>query len=288
MKLALIGQGIKHSLSPKLQRLNAQACGKSIKFDLIDVNFSQFKGFVDNKKWLAYQGLNVTTPYKEKVYQACDRLSPSAQCLKAVNTLKSEQGQLVGHNTDTDGVGFLLKNLISLPQYTNARIVILGVGGASRAAAYALNQLGAGHLLWSSRDQKPALHCLAWCKTYFPKSKATWLGQNGEIIGHTLDQRENTLLVSGAPPLHQDVWETLALKYQETLGANFGLVPEAPLIDLNYGKQRTVGSRTYSLKHNLISYDGLSMLVGQGVSSFEWWTSLSLSPQFIYKQILKD
>ncbi|MAD60764.1 MAG: hypothetical protein CMH49_04495 [Myxococcales bacterium] len=288
MKLALIGQDIKHSLSPKLQGLNAQACGKSINFDLIDVNLSEFKDFVDNKKWGAYQGLNVTTPYKEKAYQACDRLSPSAQCLKAVNTLKSEQGQLVGHNTDTDGVGFLVKNLISLPRYTNARIVILGVGGASRAAAHALSQLGAGHLLWISRDQKRALRCLAWCKTYFPESKATWLGQNGEMVGHTLDQRENTLLISGAPPLHQDVWEILALKYQEILGSHFGLAPEAALIDLNYGEQRTVGSRTYGLKHNLISYDGLSMLVGQGVSSFEWWTSLSLSPHHIYKQMLED
>ena len=56
--------------------------------------------------------------------------------------MKWEDGELYGHNTDHEGVEFLLSHLPKSVKYDEAMVVILGVGGASRAAAYALSHLG--------------------------------------------------------------------------------------------------------------------------------------------------
>ncbi len=285
MKLALLGQHITHSLSPQLQALNARSYGTDLCFDLLDFNKSEWTQFFQKKEWCSYQGLNVTTPYKEIAYQACDHLSRVAQCLGAVNTLKEEAGDLHGHNTDVDGVRFLLEQFVPKINTQNTQVVILGIGGASRASAYALYTLGIKKIVWISRDRQRALDCLEWCRYHFPDLQATWLGPNGELIGAKLSLPTNQLLISGTPPLSKETWLNLALNHQNQLGPNFGLNQTATFIDLNYSRSRTQGSRAYSQHINLSYLDGLAMLVGQGISSFQWWTGFRAPTLEIYEQL---
>ncbi len=90
-------------------------------------------------------GLNVTIPYKEDIIPYLDDVSPIAKEIGAVNTIKLERGdieiRLVGYNTDH--VGFT-ESLTPLIKYHHKKALILGMGGASKAVAYSLRQMGIG------------------------------------------------------------------------------------------------------------------------------------------------
>lgn len=86
------------------------------------------------------KGLNVTIPYKESIIPFLDKLSDKASKIGAVNTIKfTEKGKLKGYNTDYYG---FQKSLQPLLQPHHKKALILGTGGASKAVAFALEQLG--------------------------------------------------------------------------------------------------------------------------------------------------
>ena len=79
------------------------------------------------------RGLNVTVPFKQTAYRRCDRTTPYAAAAEAVNTLWMENGELHGDNTDGRGLCLALQEHgITLK---NARILILGAGGAARGTS---------------------------------------------------------------------------------------------------------------------------------------------------------
>lgn len=86
-----------------------------------------------------FSGFNVTIPYKEAIIPFLDELSSEAKVIGAVNTISYSAGKLVGHNTDAFGFHQSIK-----PFLTNKheRALILGTGGASKAVAYILKNIG--------------------------------------------------------------------------------------------------------------------------------------------------
>lgn len=104
-------------------------------------------------------GLNVTIPYKETVIPFLDKLSRTAAEIGAVNTIKfTKKGQLKGYNTDYYGFKNSLQPLLR-PEHKSA--LILGTGGASKAVAYALLQLGIKYVFVS---RKAAANILDYTK----------------------------------------------------------------------------------------------------------------------------
>lgn len=85
-------------------------------------------------------GLNVTIPYKEKIIQYLDELSPEARATGAVNTVKVDNGKTTGFNTDIYGFDKTLQIHLK-PEEQNSAL-ILGDGGAAKAVQYALQQRG--------------------------------------------------------------------------------------------------------------------------------------------------
>lgn len=110
-------------------------------------------------------GLNVTIPYKLDVMGLLDGLSPEAEAIGAVNVIQFVRNggggrtQLIGHNTDVIGFRETLRPLLETTGITGNRAYILGTGGASRAVAHGLRQLGlepefvsrsaGGHLIYA-------------------------------------------------------------------------------------------------------------------------------------------
>ena len=132
MKFALIGHPVAGSLSPRL--IDAAYDGRYL-YDLLD-----FERFDD--AWQAfvagYDGINVTAPFKQDAYARVDVLSSQARATGAVNlVVPCEQGYM-GYNTDVDGVLEALKDLT--PGMKEALVV--GTGGAARAAVHAAQLLG--------------------------------------------------------------------------------------------------------------------------------------------------
>ncbi len=138
----LIGFPVEHSFSPLLFRdLFHDRPGSSYSlFPLPDLKPETFKRFLTEHPEL--QGFNVTAPYKKEIMQYLTALTPQARDVGAVNTVKVKlmsdgKRELIGHNTDVDGV---IATLSEFPHHRKA--LILGTGGASNAVAVALRELG--------------------------------------------------------------------------------------------------------------------------------------------------
>ena len=86
---------------------------------------------------LGLKGINITVPYKEAAYRACDLLDPFAQKVGAVNTIVEKDGKLYGYNTDAPGF------LKAISEFGNAkRVLFLGAGGTAQSTAVILKEMG--------------------------------------------------------------------------------------------------------------------------------------------------
>ena len=149
-EFGLIGRNISYSFSEgyfsnKFKELGITDCGYST-FDLSDI--SELKDLLKSKPNL--KGFNITIPYKEDVIDFLDEIDESAKSIKAVNTVKIEGGKLIGFNTDTFGFRTSIKPFFE-PQHRKA--LILGTGGAAKAIAFVLEQLGVDYF-YVSRNPK--------------------------------------------------------------------------------------------------------------------------------------
>lgn len=146
----LLGRDISYSFSEgyftnKFKELGITDCKYST-FDLSDI--SKLKDLLASKPNL--KGFNITIPYKEDVLDFLDEIDESANSIKAVNTVKIEGDKLIGFNTDTFGFRTSIKPFFE-PQHRKA--LILGTGGAAKAIAFVLEQLGVDYF-YVSRNPK--------------------------------------------------------------------------------------------------------------------------------------
>ena len=134
----LLGRNIEYSFSRKYfnDRFKNEAIDAHYKnFDL--QNIEELKVVLKNEQ---IDGMNVTIPYKLDIFPFLDRLSPDAKAIGAVNVVKFEKdGTLTGHNSDYYG---FKESLLPLLKVKPQKALILGTGGASKAIAYALKDLG--------------------------------------------------------------------------------------------------------------------------------------------------
>lgn len=139
-RFGLIGRNIDYSFSrtyfsEKFQKEKITNSSYE-NFDLDSVEL--FPSIIQNTSNL--KGLNVTIPYKESIIPFLDKLNKTAKKIGAVNTIKiSKKGKLVGYNTDAFGFKNALKPHL---KFQHKRALILGTGGASKAIAFSLKQLG--------------------------------------------------------------------------------------------------------------------------------------------------
>lgn len=138
-RFGLVGRDISYSFSPgyfgaKFKELGLEDCTYEI-FDLPEI-----EGFPDLLARVPdLQGLNVTIPYKEAILPYLDTLDPEAREIGAVNTIRLRGGRKEGFNTDVTGFRESLRPLLAA---ADKNALILGTGGASKAVAHGLGQLG--------------------------------------------------------------------------------------------------------------------------------------------------
>ncbi|MEN8138576.1 MAG: shikimate dehydrogenase [Bacteroidota bacterium] len=150
-EFGLIGRNISYSFSEgyftkKFEELGITDCKYST-FDLKEI--SDLKELLESKPNL--KGFNITIPYKEDVLAFLDDIDESAKSIKAVNTVIIENGKLIGYNTDTFGFKTSIKPFFE-PQHRKA--LILGTGGAAKAIAFVLKELGVDFFFVSRNPKK--------------------------------------------------------------------------------------------------------------------------------------
>lgn len=148
-KYALIGKSLSHSFSQKY--FTDKFLREEISAAYHNVEITE-KSELKSLLAMDFDGFNVTMPYKEVIMDYLDELSPAAREVGAVNTIQVKEGKLIGHNTDVFGFQQMIKPFF---ESQHERALIIGTGGASKAVAYVLENLGVS-VVYLSRQPKRA------------------------------------------------------------------------------------------------------------------------------------
>ena len=237
---ALIGNPLGHSWS---QRLFEEA----VPHDMADYQLCEMTSLDGLRQWVSdndISGFNVTLPYKEAILPYLDTLTSEAKEIGAVNCVKVMDGKLIGYNTDAPAFRHTLEDTLSTlhsPLSTLHSAFILGTGGAARAVAYALSQIGINYTFVS---RHPELH---------PNS----IGYN-QII-QTIKQSSNqAILLVNATPV--GTWPNVdATPLDFTLAFTNSHIHTLILYDLIYNPSPTLLMRQAAAKGAKV-VDGLAML----------------------------
>ena len=151
VRLALMGERLSHSLSVPIHRAILRALGIPGDYRLLELPAEGFEALA-RTRMAELDGFNVTIPYKRRIIPLLDALSPDAAQIGAVNTaLRTETGW-TGFNTDAAGFTSMLRANGMDP--AGQACWVLGTGGASAAAAFALRGMGAGRVTLVSRTPR--------------------------------------------------------------------------------------------------------------------------------------
>jgi shikimate dehydrogenase len=151
-RYGIIGHPLGHTLSPTLHNWGFGALGVDARYDPYPLESEGLPAFMDRVRSEPFLGLSVTIPHKRAVMEHLDRISDRARRVGAVNTLYWDGGSLCGENTDVIGLTAPLKKLSSLP----GSALVLGAGGAARAAVAGLLELGVPEVLVANRTRAKA------------------------------------------------------------------------------------------------------------------------------------
>lgn len=185
-------------------------------------------------------GLNVTIPYKRTVMPLLDSMDAQAAAVGAVNTIAIRNGQLIGYNTDVVGFRSTLEPLL---RDERPRALVLGSGGASRAVAYVLKELGIKFRVVSRSRERGDL---TWDLLDPIVIKACPLIINTTPLGMVPD-------VISAPELPYDA-----------------IGPKHILVDLVYNPERTV-FLSHGERKGATIMNGMPMLIAQAEASWRIW-----------------
>lgn len=129
--ICLLGSPCAHSISPMMHNAAFEALGFDYAYLAFDVDEAALSAAVEGLKALGARGFNVTMPGKNRMASLCDRLSPAASLIGAVNTVVNENGVLTGHITD--GTGYMLSVKDAGYDIIGKKMTLLGAGGAATA-----------------------------------------------------------------------------------------------------------------------------------------------------------
>jgi shikimate dehydrogenase len=158
IQLGLIGIGIERSRAPELHRIAGRLRGLPVTYELIPLASDrpdEFHAALAACRGRGYRGVNVTHPFKERAAQAVAWTPESVRRLGAVNTVRfDEKSGMQGFNTDHSG--FVRAFRSGFPGAVPGSVAIVGTGGAGRAIAFGLADLGARELRLFDQDRARA------------------------------------------------------------------------------------------------------------------------------------
>lgn len=173
--VGLIGANIMKSISPALHADAFASAGIDGYYHLMDVNNLPGRSLADQfaaAKTVGFAGVNVTIPFKQDMLSLVDTLDGEAGDIGAVNTvIIARDGQTYGYNTDRCGFRRSFEEGLGRASCEAATVVLLGAGGAGRAVAFALMDLGAAVVIIHDSDTSRAVGLLAALSSYYGSSR---------------------------------------------------------------------------------------------------------------------
>ncbi|WP_305042013.1 shikimate dehydrogenase [Geoalkalibacter sp.] len=261
--LGIFGDPVAHSLSPLMQNAALREAGIDAVYVPFHVRPEQLPGAVAGLRHLGIWGVNVTVPHKEAVMALLDEVDEAARLIGAVNTIVHRAGRLCGYNTDGEGLLESLRGDLGFAP-AGRRVLLLGAGGACRAALAALAAGGAAWIGLANRSLSRAQALVDHFAPHFPGTAFAVLPLSTQDADEKLARALSTvdLLVNTTSlGLHG---EDISLPWQ-------ALAPCAPVCDMVYRRGGTPLYHEARARGHLVT-DGLGMLAGQGERAFFLWT----------------
>lgn len=158
MRCYIIGDPVSHSFSPYLHNKVYQqlGIGNEFEYSAVRVQPSELEKAVADMRAADVRGVSVTIPHKMSVMQYLDVVDPLAEQIGAVNTIVNENGVLHGYNTDAEGVIGPILQRTRTTTLSGKKVLLIGAGGAARAAAFAFQKAGIEVLVIANRTTEKA------------------------------------------------------------------------------------------------------------------------------------
>ena len=276
--IALIGNPVSHSLSPIMQNAAIRYLGLDLIYISIPCKEEDLKLVLSALKKINCKGLNITIPYKEKVFELCSDICPIANKLKAINTMKlNSEKEWSATNTDVEGFIYPLKTL----NLKNKQSIVLGTGGAARSVIQGLINLNFSRISVVSRNKSSGDDLIKNFENQI--SIQSFLNTDNETqnLIEEADLIINTTPVGMKPAINQDN----ELPYGEAFWRS--LNSKTLVYDLIYNPAPTPLLK-FSANKGCMTIDGLKMLVAQGIKSLSFWTDGLEVPFHIMNDALKN
>ena len=251
---AVFGNPIKHSQSPFIHTLFAKQTAQQMVYKAIEAPVDDFIKSLDSFFANQGRGCNITVPFKEQAFQYAQQLTERATLAGAVNTLKlTDDGLIIGDNTDGAGLILDLKN--NHVPLKNARILLLGAGGAARGVCGPLLAESPKQLIIANRTFAKAQNLASIFSSKGNISACKFADLSGDfdlIINST-----SASLNGQIPAINADI-----------------IRPETAIYDMMYSAQATAFNAWARQQGSRLVLDGLGMLVGQAAESFAIWRGI--------------
>ncbi len=260
----IIGYPVKHSLSPEMHNAAFEYLGLNYCYVAMEVRPENIKYAIEGLKALGFVGVNVTVPHKQAVIPFIDVIDEEAKFIGAINTIKNEQGRLIGYNTD--GKGFIQSLKEEGIDPSGMEVLILGAGGAARAVGYSLVRKVSRMYIYN-RTEERGMELAVRLKKMNPEVIFTKNLDYCKVCDMVINATSVGLKDSDPLPIDTDYLTQGQIVYDL-------IYRETPL--LREAKQK--GCRVI---------DGTGMLLHQGAEAFRIWTGVEPPVEVMREVLLK-
>ncbi|SJZ86393.1 shikimate dehydrogenase [Selenihalanaerobacter shriftii] len=274
--VGLLGYPVEHSFSPLMHNAAFKELDLNYLYLLFEVLPKNLKAAIDGIRGLNLKGVNLTIPHKEKVIPYLDEISKEAELIGAVNTIKNDDGKLIGYNTD--GKGFV-KSLLENDFYPQDKnVLVIGAGGAARAVSFQLGLEGVNGLYITNRTFEKA-----------------------EVLVKEIDTKLHLKRIESVPLEEQKLYNIISKIDLIVDTTPIGMHPnhkvppvinpemlhqELTVVDLVYNPVETTLLKA-ARKAGAKVISGLGMLIHQGAIAFEIWTGKTAPTEIMKKEFEK-
>ena len=261
----VLGSPISHSISPQMHNEAFRQLDMDCVYVAFEVGVDGMKSAVEGLRTLNVRGYNVTMPNKNIMATLCDKLSPAAEIIGAVNTVVNDNGTLTGYTTD--GTGYMRAVEDAGHHIIGKKMTLLGAGGAStsifvQAALDGLSEISIFSRSTSKFNER-ARTIMEKLKAYTDCKVNLYDLEDKARLRHEIS--ESAILTNGSsvgmsPDIDHSIIDDISMFHKDLIVSDIIYNPrETKLIKL----AKEAGCPTFN---------GLYMLLYQGAEAFKIWT----------------
>jgi pentafunctional AROM polypeptide len=256
----LFGKPISQSMSPTIHNTGFQELGLPHDYTLLETDdINQVKNALDS-----VDGASVTIPLKVDVIPLCQVVSDAGKAIGAINTIYKQHGKIYGTNTDWIGMKKCIEKHVRRESSKNGVGVVLGAGGTSRAALYALQQMGIKDIrIWNRTEEK----AISLAKEFHVTSCST--------VTDCFANTNQVIVIGTIPSTAQE-----SMTFEGVFENRSGVV-----VDMAY-RPRQTKLLLAAKEEGMAIVEGIEVLLEQGYEQFRIWTGIHAPQKVISKAVM--